>query len=180
MKTKLIILLTLIITSTSIFSQDHNSLIGTWQWENGNQRFELSLYREYRVSDNENFSTIDGDFTMYQTDNSGNETVLYTSDRPINPNDPNSMNFPPAITGGAYKTYINSTGEKRYNFWLMDTVGLPNEKIHDAELWLKIIYPDLNSNDPLQLEWQLKPRHMIGSPIDEYNVPIDITLTKIE
>ena len=52
-------------------------------------------------------------------------------------------------------------------------------KIHDAELWLKIIYPDISSNDPLQLEWKLKSRTLIGSPIEEYNVPTDITLTKI-
>ena len=71
---KTIILFLTLITTTSLFSQDHNSLIGTWQWENGNQRFELSLWREYRNSDNYNYSTIDGDFTMYQTDSNGKNT----------------------------------------------------------------------------------------------------------
>ena len=172
MKTKIIILLTLLITSTSLFSQGHNSLTGTWEWTNNNQRFVLNIW--------DSGKTIDGHFTMYQTDGSGNETILYTSDRPVNPADPNSINYPPALTGGAYKTYRQGTGEKRYNFWLTDTIGIPNEKGHDAELWLKIIYPDLNSSDPLQLEWELKPRTLIGSPIEEYNVPIDITLTKVE
>lgn len=168
MKTKIIILLTLLITSTSLFSQGHNSLTGTWEWTNNNQRFVLNIW--------DSGKTIDGHFTMYQTDGSGNETILYTSDRPVNPADPNSINYPPALTGGAY----NQAKTGYYQFWFTDTIGLPNEEAYDAYLYLRIIYPDLNSNDPLQLEWNIKPVPKFGpSSMDDYNVPINITLAKI-
>lgn len=157
---KILILLILVFTSFC-FSQNQNTLIGTWQQQTGNDIFRIEIEREIgQYEDGTPKSVTLGHFQIIELDNNGNETIILNSDQTINPNTPNSFQLPHAIRGGFYN-YESSY----YLFQFTDINGTT------TDLHIEVL--NNNSLLPNQIKWTLK-----GIIIGDLNVPKNATLTR--
>jgi len=168
---KKIIILACIMQISTIFSQNHTALIGTWEATINNQIFRVELFKgHYPESDDRDSSITGGNFSLIENIN-GIETTILTSYKLFNPNDPNdTRHFPAAIRGGSY---TNST--ENYHFILVDHTS---DGIPTVDLRLRFVEGSntIIGNTP-QLKW------MISSPFynaSSINVPIFTILTKVD
>jgi hypothetical protein len=166
---KNILIIITLITSINTFSQTisvnptRNDFLGTWEWQNNNVIFRVNFFNE---SDGDGTFSLGGHFTMLESDNNGNETILFTSDRPI---ENTNQNWLPMINGGRYLDYIDS-----YRFSLRDNTT--NDFLLGT---LDLKFLDVPNGSPLQISWKLRIDGMANED-QNFNVPTDITLTKVE
>ncbi len=160
---KNLIIITFLISSIALFSQtQRDDFLGIWEWQNNNQTFRVNFFNE---PDGDGTFSLAGHFTMLETDVSGNETILYTSDRFI---ETTNERFIPMINGGRYCDWIDS-----FRFSLMDNTTTKTLLL--GVLDLKFI--SISLGNPLQITWKLRVDGM-ASVGEVFNVPTDITLTK--
>lgn len=168
------IIIILIFTITSnIYSQTisvnptRDDFIGIWEWQNGNEIFRINFFNQETTYEGETWTSLASHFTMLSIDSSGNETIIYTSDRPMETTIP--QNWFPVITGGQYLSYNES-----YRFALKDNTA---STYLLGNLDLKFLAT--SSGQPLQISWKLRVDGMADEN-QSFNVPTDIILTKIE
>lgn len=166
---KNILIIIALITNINAFSQTlsvnptSNDFLGTWEWQNNNITFRVNFFNDETYDGSQ---TIRGHFTMLESDNNGNETILFTSDRPI---ENTNQNWLPMINGGRYLDYIDS-----YRFSLRDNTT--NDFLLGT---LDLKFLDVPNGSPLQISWKLRIDGMANED-QNFNVPTDITLTKVE
>lgn len=137
-----------------------NPFKGTWQYQNGNQRFLVSIW-----VDSENIML--GHYKMITIDSNGNQTgVLYNSKKPIGTS---TTNWPYAIYMGTYDGLAEGGVIKD------NTVNNPRGFI-EGRFRLSIE----NGNSPITAHWIVEKMQGIqetGEP--NFSIPTDIILTKI-
>lgn len=80
--------------------------LGTWEWQNGNQLFRITLWKEelveYKNGNRPSFwmDQIKGHFEMVQLGQAGQqlETIIYTSNKPVGNN---ASYYPPVINASS-------------------------------------------------------------------------------
>ncbi|MBF8151606.1 hypothetical protein ITJ86_17025 [Winogradskyella sp. F6397] len=165
----LLILLLFSCKSQYVLAQNpnHAPFIGTWEYQENNQIFRVTIY--------EDGNDLKGDYLLLEIDN-GNETIIYESDYSA----PNSdFNWGYAIFGGSNdgnlmyaKIDDNSIGYEN---------GVASRKRKRGSLGLTI-QPQTCSTCPITAEWkvaELQGLKITGEP-ENYNIPTDIILTKVE
>lgn len=171
MKNTIILLVAII--SINTYSQTlsvnptRDDLLGTWEWQNGNEVFRINFFNYSYEYEGETWTSLASHFTMLETDTFGNETIIYTSDKPMGSTIP--QNWYPVITGGQYLNYIDS-----YRFWLIDNTA--NTYLLGN---LDIKFLNVPNGSPLQILWKLRIDGMANEG-ESFNVPTDIILTKID
>ncbi|TYB69017.1 hypothetical protein ES677_14485 [Bizionia gelidisalsuginis] len=151
--------------------------LGTWEWQNGNQIFRVTLWKEEQV-ENENgnrpsfyWDQIKGHYEMVQLGQSGQqlETVIYTSQKKIGQS---TSDWFPVISG-------RGVDGMNFDGTVYDNSVVYNPKyITGVRGILKLdIIP---STIPSQMEWKVTlPQGMYGTDQPtEFNIPTDIILTK--
>lgn len=167
---KNILKLLIFIISVNVFSQtptanlDRNDLLGVWEWHNGNEIFRLNFFNYTYQYEGLPRTSLSSHFTMLTVDPNGNESILYTSDRPMEGTNEHWM---PMIRGGSYLDYNNS-----YRFSLSDNT---TNSFLLGVLYLKFLNTPTGS--PLQNSWKLEVDGM-ASVGENFNVPRDIILIK--
>lgn len=169
-----LILIITILFSTNGFSQTlsinptTDDFLGTWEWQNSNQVFRVEIFE----APSYNGTTLKGHYKMVEVDNSGNETEIYNSNRPIYPG--STTMFPAAITGGQHLDWLENT----YGFFFQDStveVGNPPPPLGD----LKLKFLPTQQGEPLRVSWTLIVEG-IASEGQAFSVPTNMILTKVE
>ncbi len=154
-------------SQTTSIEPTRDDLIGTWEWQNGTEIFRINFFNYSYEFEGQPRSKLASHFTMVEIDAIGNETIIYTSDKPMGTTIP--QNWPPVITGGQYLDYIDS-----YRFWLKDNTA---STYLLGNLDLKFI--DVPFRNPLKVTWKLRVDGMSNAN-ESFNVPTDIILIKVD
>lgn len=140
-----------------------DSFVGTWEWHDNNQIFRLILSRK------DNNKGYDGHFMMIHTTN-GSETIIYNSNKVMN----YGIYWWPVISGGSLDG-INFSGS------IIDNSVVLNQEFNtypQGRLKMTII-PETCSNCPPSLIWKVYFQDIVPSGMPDFNIPIDLILTKI-
>lgn len=149
--------------------------LGTWEWQNNNQIFRVTLWKEEQVEyENGNrpsfyWDRIKGHFEMVEIGSLGEETIIYTSQKKIGQS---TSDWFPVINGGS------NDGNTFEGFIYDNSVPFNPNYITGVRGNLDInIVP---SAVPSQMEWKVTlPQGMYGTDQPtEFNIPTDIILTK--
>ncbi len=170
-----ILFVTIILTSQSIKAQ--NPFAGTWEYLEGNSVFQVSLYDN---PNSEDVGRLYGDYKMITRIN-GIDSLIYKSnfewDNPFN----NEIMIESSkIMGG-------KVGNKFSGRVIDNTIdyqlGWRNRKSIEGLLLLEILPMNISCrpNCPQQISWKIeKPRGLHIGTADDYNIPTDIILTKVD
>jgi len=161
---KKIILATLILffsLSISYGQNPNQPFVGTWQWENGSQIFQVKLKLDSE-------GDIEGDFCMIQENGNGlAPTVIYKSDKDL----PYGLKYPSAIRGNSISGikmggFVEDNSSDTASDWLYGRVEVVIQN---------------NSSGAVTATWKVKRRQGIRASTDNrtFNIPTDIVLTKV-
>ncbi len=143
--------------------QEESPFIGTWEWENGNQIFRVFIWKQNSASK--------GDFELVEV-NGGIETTIYKSDKEIY--GLAGTNWYPVITGGW-------DGDKHFNGRILDNSIEHDPAVYtlwDAKLTMKISQENCLGCSTTAT-WKVNYYDLVPSSAAPFNIPTDITLTKI-
>ena len=164
---KLLYIIISTLISSNLFAQlEVSNLYGTWQSDfiDGTQVFRVHLFH----SSEDPHSTLDvpvqGHFEMVEIDPQGNETIIYTSNKPIWEGDDNYW-WSPAIM------WLNTDGTKVSGKLIDNCVSYYSM----AEGCFTMTYV---SSSPLKVEWLVDRCPGLYNPNRMVQIPTDLVLTK--
>ena len=153
-----------------------DNFVGTWEYQNGNQTFQISLWKEtkspYYDVENPKFyaDRILGHFKMILNKDMPNESIIYHSDKNIG----NSNNeWPPVIMG-------MTTNGVVFSGQIFDNAGVFNSEYPLGVRGDMMLTITANSLPPTATFLVTLPQGMyaIGQP-KTFTIPTNITLTKV-
>lgn len=171
------LVINLVITfSTSALAQ--NPFEGTWEFVNGTNVFQVILYDDPDYNDNIHLL---GDYRLIERIN-GVETLIYKSDYELTP--PHNQFLADAgwqIFGGSYSNQTKFSGQVTDNT-IDYHLGIDNRRAIIGNLFLELLLIDITCPScPQRISWKIeKPRGLYIGTADDYNIPTDIILTKVD
>lgn len=148
-------------SATTKAQNSNNPFYGTWQYQNGNQTFQVELFRNEGEG-----GSIRGHFKMFETSANGITILIYKSNKDLD----FGLKWGPVI-------YAGSSANSLKGFVEDNSLGL--ESRLDGNLEMNI----LTSSSPgvIKATWKVKRGQGIRFTDDNrtFNIPTDIILTKV-
>jgi len=155
-----IFILCLSCSVTTKAQNSNNPFYGIWQYQNGNQTFQVELFFS------EDVGNIRGHFKMFETSSNGITTLIYKSNKDLD----FGLNWGPVI-------FADSDGNSLAGHVEDNSISL--ESRLSGNLEMKI----LTNTGPevIKATWKVKRGKGIRLTNDTrtFNIPIDIVLTKV-
>jgi len=167
----LLILLLFSCKSKQVFAQSSAEnlapFIGVWESQTGNQIFRVNFY--------EDNSYLKGDYELVQVSN-GTEIILYKSDYYVSGT---NLHFGYAIYGGSSNGIVLGASIDDNSIDYQN--GIADRKRKKGNLKFTIQSQNCTTC-PLTAEWKVTPWKGIRSTDEpeNYNIPTDIVMTKVE
>lgn len=156
------ILFTLLVgcSATTKAQSNNNPFYGTWQYQNGNQTFEVELYY------NAEYNDIRGHCKMFETNANGITTLIYKSNKDLD----FGLKWGPVI-------YADSEGNSLGGHVVDNSLGLESRLSGNLEM---NILPT-TSPGVIKATWKVKrgPGLRAHNDTRTFNIPTDIILTKV-
>ncbi|WP_298516966.1 DUF6705 family protein [uncultured Kordia sp.] len=169
---KIILIITLILNTSCILlsaqttatTNINTPFVGTWQWQNGNQTFQVELFL------NEN-GRIRGHFTMLETNSNGLQIIVYKSNRDIG-------------FGHTFGSVIYGSSDGTILYAGIDDNTVPNPNNYpglSGKLKMEIITTGNCIGCSTTATWKVKEQQEGRFEGDNrtLNIPTDIILTKV-
>ena len=161
------ILFVLISINTLAQNENISPFIGTWEWQEDNKRFIVEIYYKYG-------NALEGNFKMEETTANGLTSVIYTSNKLIG-------------TIGEVNYYNHGfSGHSENGVFLWGTIVdrvLCGDGFHTPKMGsLGLTIQSSCSTCPTTATWVIEGTyglHLESEP-DEFTIPTDIILTKID
>jgi hypothetical protein len=160
-----------IISTQKTLSQ--NPFIGTWEYANNNQVFQVILYND---PDFASANHLIGDYKLIERIN-GVETLIYKSNF--------EFDSPVGLMNVGYEIF-GSRSDKYFSGLVNDNttdyqLGWRARKTKQGSLLMMILLPDISCPTCINAKWKITPLQGItfDTVPDEYNIPTDVIMTKV-
>ncbi len=155
-----------------------NPFEGIWEFVDGINAFQVILYDDPDYNDDIHLL---GDYRLIERSN-GVETLIYKSNYELTP--PHNQFLADVgwqIFGRSYSNQSKFSGQVTDNT-IDYQLGIDNRKAIIGNLFLELLSIDITCpNCPQRISWKIeKPRGLYIGTADDYNIPTDIVLTKVD